>query len=105
MRLLRAALHGLLARAALRDNLSEGLSPAMAARDRPGLRALLVGEGGTGKTLAARWRATRLGLPLYHVDLAALTRKWTGETETIRAVMGAEPSEIECYLVAMFSRI
>jgi hypothetical protein len=87
---LRAALHGLLARAALRDNLSDGLGPAIAARDRPGLRALLVGESGTGKTLAAHWLATRLGLPLYRVDLAALTSKWIGETEkNLSAILGA----------------
>lgn len=87
---LRAALHGLLARAELRGRLSEGLGPAIAARDRPGLRALLVGESGTGKTLAAHWLATRLGLPLYRVDLAALTSKWIGETEkNLSAILGA----------------
>jgi SpoVK/Ycf46/Vps4 family AAA+-type ATPase len=87
---LRAALHGLLARAGLRGRLAEGLGPAIAARDRPGLRALLVGESGTGKTLAVHWLATRLGLPLYRVDLAALTSKWIGETEkNLSAILGA----------------
>jgi hypothetical protein len=87
---LRGALHGLAARAALRGRLAEGLGPAITARDRPGLRALLVGESGTGKTLAAHWLATRLGLPLYRVDLAALTSKWIGETEkNLSAILGA----------------
>ena len=31
--------------------------------------------------MAAGWIATRLGLPLYRVDLASLTSKWIGETE------------------------
>jgi SpoVK/Ycf46/Vps4 family AAA+-type ATPase len=42
---------------------------------------LLVGPSGTGKTLAASWVATRLGLPLYRVDLASVTSKYIGETE------------------------
>ena len=37
--------------------------------------------GGTGKTLAASWLATRLGPPLYRVDLAAIISKYVGETE------------------------
>jgi len=78
---LRDSLHRLLMRARVRERLAQGLGPAVAARYRPGLRALLVGESGTGKTLAAHWLATRLGLPLYRIDLAALTSKWIGETE------------------------
>jgi hypothetical protein len=46
-----------------------------------GVRALFTGPSGTGKTMAARMLATRLGLPLVAVDLAALTSKWIGETE------------------------
>ena len=45
------------------------------------VRALFAGPSGTGKTLAARWLATELALPLIAVDLAALTSKWVGETE------------------------
>jgi hypothetical protein len=45
------------------------------------VRALFSGPSGTGKTLAARWLATELALPLIAVDLAALTSKWVGETE------------------------
>jgi hypothetical protein len=78
---LRDSLERLLLRARVRGRLADGLGPALVARYRPGLRALLVGESGTGKTLAAHWLATRLGLPLYRVDLAAMTSKWIGETE------------------------
>jgi hypothetical protein len=74
-------LNALLLRCRLRDRLAEGLGTAAVTRYHPGVRALLVGPSGTGKTLAAGWLATRLGLPLYRVDLAAVTSKYIGETE------------------------
>lgn len=87
---LRDGLERLLLRASVRARLADGLGPALSARYRPGLRALLVGESGTGKTLAAHWLATRLGLPLYRVDLAAMTSKWIGETEkNLSAILAA----------------
>ena len=87
---LRDALQRLLLRARVRARLADGLGPALVARYRPGLRALLVGESGTGKTLAAHWLATQLGLPLYRVDLAAMTSKWIGETEkNLSAILAA----------------
>ena len=87
---LRHSLERLLLRARVRARLADGLGPALTARYRPGLRALLVGESGTGKTLAAHWLATRLGLPLYRVDLAAMTSKWIGETEkNLSAILAA----------------
>jgi SpoVK/Ycf46/Vps4 family AAA+-type ATPase len=60
------------------------------------VRCLLVGPSGTGKTLAAGWLATRLGLPLYRVDLAAVMSKYIGETEkNLSALLArAEHSEI-----------
>jgi hypothetical protein len=92
---LRAALAGLLARCRQRDGLSEGLGPAARARYSPGVRALLHGPSGTGKTLAAGWLATRLGLPLYRVDLAAVSSKYIGDTEKnlARLLARAEASE------------
>lgn len=87
---LAEALHRLLDRARVRSTLADGLGAAVSARYRPGVRALFTGESGTGKTLAAHWLATKLGLPLYRVDLAALTSKWIGETEkNLSAVLGA----------------
>jgi shikimate kinase len=47
----------------------------------PGVRALFKGPSGTGKTLAARLLAGRLGMDLYRVDLAAVVNKYIGETE------------------------
>ena len=71
----------LLARVLHRGDLAEGLGTAIRSRYGPGVRALFAGDPGTGKTLAAHWLAVQTGLPLYRVDLAALTSKWIGETE------------------------
>lgn len=74
----------------LRNRLAEHLGPSLRARYRPGVRALFTGESGTGKTLAAHWLAGQTGLPLYRVDLAAMTSKWIGETEkNLSAVLDA----------------
>lgn len=92
---LRAALTALLARCRHRDGLSDGLGLAARTRYSPGVRALFHGPSGTGKTLAAGWLATRLGLPLYRVDLAAVSSKYIGETEKnlARLLARAEASE------------
>lgn len=92
---LRAALEALLARCRQRDGLSDGLGPAARTRYSPGVRVLFHGPSGTGKTLAAGWLATRLGLPLYRVDLAAVSSKYIGETEKnlARLLARAEASE------------
>ena len=63
-------------------------SRPVAARPLPAWRAGPVHRQiGFGKTLAAHWMARRTGLPLYRVDLAAMTSKWIGETE--RSLGGA----------------
>src|SRR6185295_8474188 len=72
---IRCELESLTVRCLGRDALADGLGPASRARYRPGVRALLVGPSGTGKNLAAAWLATRLGLPIYRVDLASVTSK------------------------------
>jgi hypothetical protein len=78
---LREDLHMLVARCQVRDELDHGLGAAARARYRPGVRGLFVGASGTGKTLACGWLATRLGLPLYRVDMASVSSKYIGETE------------------------
>src|SRR6185295_11737028 len=46
-----------------------------------GLIALLAGDPGVGKTMAAQVIAAQLGpLDLYRIDLAAIVSKWVGET-------------------------
>ncbi len=74
-------LSALLARCNARDGLAENLGPSAKTRYRPGIKALFVGPSGTGKTLGAGWLATRLGMPLFRVDLANITSKYIGETE------------------------
>jgi SpoVK/Ycf46/Vps4 family AAA+-type ATPase len=76
-----ADLEHLLVRCREREHLPDGLGISTSTRYAPGVRALFTGPTGTGKTLAAAWLASRLGLPLYRVDLASVTSKYIGETE------------------------
>jgi hypothetical protein len=46
-----------------------------------GIRAILCGASGTGKTMSAAVVAADLGLPLCRVDLSAVVSKYIGETE------------------------
>ena len=55
----------LIDRILLRNRLQEGLGSTIAARYKPGVRALFTGDSGTGKTLAVHWLAREAGLPLY----------------------------------------
>lgn len=87
---LAADLAALQARCSQRERLREGLPPAAAARLHGGVRALLAGPSGTGKTLAAQVLAARLGLPLYRLDLSSVVSKYIGETErNLHRVLGA----------------
>ena len=95
----RQALDSLLARCRLRDALAEPLGLAARSRYKPGVRALLVGPSGTGKTLAAGWIATRLGLPLYRVDLASVVSKYIGETEKNLAELFGRAEHAEVVLL------
>jgi len=96
---LRREMNALLLRCQMRDELVEGLGASSSARYHPGVRALFVGPSGTGKTLAAGWLATKLGLPLYRVDLAAVTSKFIGETEKNLAVLLNRAEQAECVLL------
>jgi SpoVK/Ycf46/Vps4 family AAA+-type ATPase len=53
----------------------------MAARLRPGCRALFHGPPGTGKTLSAALLGRRTGLEVQRVDLSLLVSKYIGDTE------------------------
>lgn len=78
---LAADLDALEARCRQRERLREALPEAAAARLNGGVRALLAGPSGTGKTLAAQVLAGRLGVPLYRLDLSSVVSKYIGETE------------------------
>lgn len=64
-----------------RQTLCNGLGKSLVATHNTGVRALLYGESGTGKTLAAVFLAAQLGAPLYRLDLGAVLNKYVGETE------------------------
>lgn len=78
---LKRDLAALAARCQQRDRLRGALPAAFAARLNAGVRALLAGPSGTGKTLAAQVLARELGLPLFRLDLSAVVSKYIGETE------------------------
>ena len=93
---LRLELETLVDRCLLRDSVHARLGPSMQARAQAAVRALMVGPSGTGKTLAASWLATRLGMPLFRVDLSAINSKYIGETEKnlSQLLTRAEQSEV-----------
>jgi hypothetical protein len=64
-----------------RERLLAHLGGAFAGGANRGVRALLTGASGTGKTLAAKILAAELGMDLYRVDLGAVVNKYIGETE------------------------
>lgn len=96
---LRKELDTLVARCRLREQFAHSLGPSILARFRPSVRALFVGPSGTGKTLAVSWLASRLGLPLFRVDLAAVTSKYIGETEKNLSQLLARAEQNEVLLL------
>ncbi|MGA3132221.1 MAG: ATP-binding protein [Terracidiphilus sp.] len=96
---LRLELESLVARCRLREQFTNSLGPSILARYRPSVRALFVGPSGTGKTLAVSWLASRLGLPLFRVDLAAVTSKYIGETEKNLSQLLARAEQNEVLLL------
>jgi hypothetical protein len=96
---LKVDLNNLVRRCSGRDTLAETLGPATRARHRPGVRALFHGPSGTGKSLAVGWLATRLGQPLYRIDLASVTSKYIGETEKNLAQLFARAEHAEVILM------
>lgn len=93
---LKSDLDALSSRCRARDNLVKNLGASSIARYKPGVKTLFVGPSGTGKTLAAGWLATKMGLPLFRVDLASVTSKYIGETEKnlSQLLARAEQSEV-----------
>ena len=96
---LREHLESLMLRCRMRDDLVHGLGASATTRYRPGVRALFTGPSGTGKTLAAGWIATKLGVPLYRVDLASVTSKYIGETEKNLSQLLARAEQAEVILL------
>ena len=96
---LRDELDSLVTRCRFREQFPNSLGPSIQARYRPSVRALFVGPSGTGKTLAVSWLATRLGIPLFRVDLSAITSKYIGETEKNLSQLLARAEQNEVLLL------
>jgi len=79
--LIRDYLNDLIRRTEQRESVWSTLGDSLSASRNPGLRALFVGESGTGKTLAASYIASQTGAPLYRVDLCSVMNKYIGESE------------------------
>ena len=95
----QAELRHLLQRCKNRECLDADLGVTLKARYQMGVRALLVGPSGTGKTLVASWVATKLGLPLYRVDIASVVSKYIGETEKNLANLLSKAEQTEIVLL------
>lgn len=94
----RAELHNLVMRCRQREAVLARLGPGFGRANR-GVRALLGGPSGTGKTLAARIIVAELGLDLYRVDLAAIVNKYIGETERNLSRLFARAEEQDIVLL------
>jgi len=86
-------------RCRIRERLSDKLGITLQARYQMGVKALFIGPSGTGKTLATSWVANKLGIPLYRVDLAAITSKYIGETERNLAKLLGQAEQEEVVLL------
>jgi SpoVK/Ycf46/Vps4 family AAA+-type ATPase len=68
-------------RCRFREQLRHAVGDTLGGQLNVGVRALLSGPSGTGKTLAARLLASSLQMDLYRVDLSTVVNKYIGETE------------------------
>jgi ATPase family associated with various cellular activities (AAA) len=82
-----------------REGLMERLGPAFGSGCNKGVRALLMGPSGTGKTFAAKILASELGMDLYRVDLSAIVNKYIGETEKNLNKVLSKAEELDVVLI------
>lgn len=82
-----------------REELQKRVGPALQSQLNAGVRALLSGPSGTGKTLAARLLAAVLQKDLYRLDLSAVVNKYIGETEKSLSQVFARAEELDVILL------
>lgn len=82
-----------------REQLLDYVAAPLAGGLTPGVRALLTGPSGTGKTLAARLLASALGKELYALDLSTVVNKYLGETEKNLESVFSEAEELDIVLL------
>jgi hypothetical protein len=82
-----------------RERLHETVGATLAGQLTPGVRALLSGPSGTGKTLAARLLASVLGKELYALDLSTVVSKYIGETEKNLDALFSRAEELDVVLL------
>jgi hypothetical protein len=82
-----------------RDYQHLGMGDSIRATANAGVMLLFSGASGTGKTLASSWIASRLGAPLFKIDLAMIMNKYVGETEKNLAVALDEAAKTDVILL------
>ena len=61
---------------------------------------LLDGPPGTGKTMAAKYLANYLGVPLFRLDVGSMMGKWVGDSEAaLRSALGTVDQTAPCVLL------
>jgi len=86
-------------RCRVRERLAAAVGPALAPQLTCGVRALLSGPSGVGKSLVARALATSLQMDLYVVNIAAILNKYVGETEKNLNELFARAEELDVMLL------
>ena len=94
-----AELRGLELRCRYREGLHGHLGPLLEGQITTGVRALLAGPSGTGKTMAARLLASALDMDLYRLDLSSVVNKYIGETEKNLDQLFSRAEELDVVLL------
>jgi hypothetical protein len=92
-------LRNLEARCRHREQIHRHVGPALGRQLNCGVRALLAGPSGTGKTLAARLLASTLQMDLYRLDLSSVVNKYIGETEKSLNQLFSRAEELDVVLL------
>jgi hypothetical protein len=92
-------LRNLEARCRQREQIQRHVGPTLGRQLNCGVRALLTGPSGTGKTMAAKLLASTLQMDLYRLDLASVVNKYIGETEKSLNQLFSRAEELDVILL------